>query len=97
MLNYLWAGMILLGIVYAVLTGNVERITDAALDSAGEAISLCITMSGVMAFWMGLMALILAYDNISQKTLTYITSVMCGLLVFTLYNRIVSALREVNK
>ena len=49
------------------------------------------------AFWMGLMALILAYDNISQKTLTYITSVMCGLLVFTLYNRIVSALREVNK
>lgn len=49
------------------------------------------------AFWMGLMALILAYDNISQKTLTYITSVMCGLLVFTLYNRIVLALREVNK
>jgi len=55
MLNYLWAGMILVGIVYAILTGNVASITDAAMDSAGEAISLCITMAGVMALWMGLM------------------------------------------
>lgn len=55
MLNYLWAGMILIGIVYAILTGNVGAVTDAALDSAGEAISLCITMAGVMALWMGLM------------------------------------------
>lgn len=55
MLNYLWAGMILVGIVYAILTGNVECLTDAAMDSAGEAISLCITMAGVMALWMGLM------------------------------------------
>ncbi len=55
MLNYLWAAMILVGIVYAILTGNVEGITDAALDSAGEGISLCITMAGVMALWMGLM------------------------------------------
>lgn len=55
MLNYLWAGMILVGIVYAILTGNVTGITDAALDSAGEGISLCITMAGVMALWMGLM------------------------------------------
>ena len=55
MLNYLWAGMILVGIVYGILTGNVSDITDAALDSAGEGISLCITMAGVMGLWMGLM------------------------------------------
>lgn len=55
MLNYIWAGMILLGIVYAVLTGNIDAVTDAVLDSAGEGISLCITMAGVVAFWMGLM------------------------------------------
>ena len=55
MLNFVWAAMILVGIVYAVLTGNVGALTDAVLDSAGEGISLCITMAGVMAFWMGLM------------------------------------------
>jgi len=55
MLNYIWAVMILVGIVYAVLTGNIGSVTDAILDSAGEGISLCITMAGVVAFWMGLM------------------------------------------
>lgn len=55
MLNYMWAFMILLGVIYAAFTGNMSAVTDAALDSAGEAISLCITMAGVMALWMGLM------------------------------------------
>lgn len=55
MLNYIWAFMILLGIIYGTITGNMESLTNAAMDSAGEAVSLCITMLGVMALWMGLM------------------------------------------
>ena len=55
MLNYIWAFMILLGIVYGTFTGNMEALTNAAMNSAGEAVSLCITMLGVMALWMGLM------------------------------------------
>ena len=55
MLNYIWAFMILIGVVYAALTGNMAAVTDGVLNSAGEAVSLCITMAGVMAFWMGLM------------------------------------------
>ena len=55
MLNFLWAGMIIIGILYGALQGNLTEITNAALDSSKEAISLCITMMGVMAFWMGLM------------------------------------------
>ena len=55
MLNYLWAGMIIIGILYGALQGNLTEVTNAALDSSKEAISLCITMIGVMAFWMGLM------------------------------------------
>ncbi len=55
MLNYIWAFMIMLGVIYAAFTGNMENVTNAALQSAGEAISLCITMAGVVALWMGLM------------------------------------------
>lgn len=55
MLNYIWAFMILLGVIFAACTGHMSEVTNAALDSAGEAISLCITMAGVMALWMGLM------------------------------------------
>ena len=55
MMNYLWAGMILVGVVYAAFTGRLPDVTTAALDSAKEAVTLCITMLGVMSFWMGLM------------------------------------------
>ena len=55
MLNYLWAGMIVVGIIYAAFTGRMPDITDAALDSSREAVTLCITMMGVMSFWVGLM------------------------------------------
>ena len=55
MLNVIWAVMILLAVVYGAITGQMAEVTNAALDSAGEAISLCITMAGVVALWMGLM------------------------------------------
>ena len=55
MLNYLWAGMILVGIVYGAFNGKMPDMTNAALDSAKEAVTLCITMIGVMAFWTGIM------------------------------------------
>lgn len=55
MLNFLWAGMIVLGIICGAFTGKLEAVSNAALDSSKEAVSLCITMIGVIALWMGLM------------------------------------------
>lgn len=55
MLNLLWSAMILIGIIFAAFTGNIPDITDAAIDSSKEAITLCITMMGIMSFWTGLM------------------------------------------
>ena len=55
MLNYLWAGMILIGIVFGAFNGRMQDITNAALDSSKDAVTLCITMIGVMAFWTGIM------------------------------------------
>jgi spore maturation protein A len=55
MLNYLWGGMILLAILVAVFTGNMAALTNAAIESAREAVTLCITMLGVLSMWTGLM------------------------------------------
>lgn len=55
MLNYLWGGMILVGIVVASFTGNIPNVTQAILDSSKEAITLCITMLGIIAMWCGMM------------------------------------------
>ena len=55
MLNYLWAFMVLVGILWGALHGTMSQVTQGMLDSAKEAVSLCITMLGVMALWTGIL------------------------------------------
>ncbi len=60
MLNYIWGGMILLGILVASFTGNMEAVTNETISSSKNAISLLITMFGVISMWSGVM-------NIAEK------------------------------
>lgn len=55
MLNYLWGGMIIAGIIFGVFSGKMPDITNGAFDSAKEAVDLCIVMIGIMSMWSGLM------------------------------------------
>ena len=55
MLNYLWAFMMLVGIIWAAFHGRLDLVTSGALDSARDAVTLCITMLGVMSFWTGIL------------------------------------------
>ena len=68
MLNYIWALMILVGVIYGAMTGRMADITNAALDSASDAVSLCITMIGVMALWVGLMEIARKSGLIAKMT-----------------------------
>lgn len=55
MLNYIWAFMILIGILYGAFTGNISEVSNGFLTSSKEAVTLCITMLGVLGFWSGIM------------------------------------------
>ena len=57
MLNFLWAGMLLLGIVYAAFNGTLPEVTEGCLNGAKEAVELCLSVAGVVAFWNGLMTI----------------------------------------
>ena len=54
-MNYLWGFMILIGVIFAAFNGTLPEVTEAAIGSAKEAVALCITMMGVMSFWVGIM------------------------------------------
>lgn len=55
MLNSLWAFMILIGVTYGAFSGRMAEVTQAAISSSKEAVSLCITLAGVVAMWTGIM------------------------------------------
>lgn len=68
MLNYIWGFMILVGIVIGALMGNMAEITAAVLDSAKEAINLCIIMFGVVGLWTGIMKIAECSGLVAQLT-----------------------------
>ena len=55
MLNALWAGMMAAGIFWAAFHGNMGEVTNGLLDSAKEAVTLGVTMLGIMSFWCGIL------------------------------------------
>ena len=55
MLNYLWGGMFLAGIIYGAFAGTLPQITEGLLSGAKEAVELCLSVAGIVAFWTGLM------------------------------------------
>ena len=55
MSNMLWAGMMLAGILWGAFHGTLPEVTNGALESAKEAVTLCITMLGIMSFWSGIL------------------------------------------
>jgi len=58
MLNYLWLGLILCGVVLGVLTGKTEAVTAATFDAAKASLmTIALPLGAVMALWLGIMRL----------------------------------------
>ena len=55
MLNYIWSGMLFLGILWGAFNGRMAQVTEGALNAAGEAVTLSITMLGIVVFWNGIL------------------------------------------
>lgn len=55
MLNYIWLGLIIVAVVLGGINGKIENVTKAAIDAAGNAVTIAIGLVGVMALWLGIM------------------------------------------
>ncbi len=55
MLNYIWFGIIFLSVIAGIVTGNIDAVTEAAINSAETAVELAIGLIGIMALWLGIM------------------------------------------
>ena len=54
-MTVIWTGMTALSLFCALALGNQGQLAAAALEGAGEAIQLGISMAGVLCLWMGVM------------------------------------------
>lgn len=55
MINYIWAFLIVIGVVVGIATGNADAVSSAAVDGAKDAAMLCIGLIGAYALWLGVL------------------------------------------
>ena len=58
MLNYIWPIFIIISIIYAIFSGNIDSINKGIFESCENAVSLTITFLGTVCFWSGLMEIV---------------------------------------
>lgn len=61
MLNYLWAGMMLISIIFGIANNRLSQITSALMSGAEDAVKMTLSLVGIMSFWTGIM-------NVAQAT-----------------------------
>lgn len=54
-MNYIWAGLLVIGFIVGILNGRLEEVTKAAFSSAGRAVELSIGLLGIICLWSGMM------------------------------------------
>lgn len=52
---WIWTGMAVVSVVCGAVYGRIEAVSAAALEGAGQAVRLCLSMAGMLCLWTGLM------------------------------------------
>ena len=54
-MTWVWTGMVTLSLIFGLTTGNLDAVAAAAMEGAGTAVNLAISMAGVLCLWSGVM------------------------------------------
>ena len=55
MVSYIWFFLIVVGIVYSFLTGNISVINESILTNGADALELMLSIFPVIVLWSGIM------------------------------------------
>lgn len=70
MVNYIWVGMTIIGLIFAAVNGKMQEVNEAIFQSANEAVTLCIGLVSILVFWLGIMRI--AQDSGLLDKLSYL-------------------------
>lgn len=66
MLSAIWVVFLVLALICGAFTGRLDAVTTAVGTGAGEAVTLIISIAGLMCFWSGIMELVQA-SGLAEK------------------------------
>ena len=54
-MNYIWFGLIAIAIIFGLINGKIDAVSDSILSGIKTTIDVSIFIIGIMAFWLGIM------------------------------------------
>lgn len=55
MMKYVFGGLIVLSVIIGFIRGDAAAVSDAAISSCADAVTLCLTLCGIICLWSGIM------------------------------------------
>ncbi len=57
MINIIWLSMMVLSLIFGLINGKVEAVSQALMNASKSGFFLVLNLGGMMIFWMGLVAI----------------------------------------
>lgn len=65
-MTILWTGMVVISVVCGLFTGREAEVAAAALEGAGTAVELCLSIGGMLCLWSGVME-VMRQSGLAEK------------------------------
>ena len=78
MVGYIWAFLILIGIIYSFFTGNISIINDSILTNANKALELILNLMPIIVLWTGILK-IAEVSGLLDKFAAFLRPILCKL------------------
>lgn len=65
-MTIIWTGMVAVSVLCAAATGRGTEVAAAAMQGAADAVELCISITGMMCLWSGVME-VMRQSGLAQK------------------------------
>ena len=78
---WIWTGMVAASVLYGAGNGTIGAVGNAAMEGAGAAVELCLSMAGVMCLWSGIMEVMKAsgmMDGLSRLFRPFLRRLLPG-------------------
>ena len=78
---WIWTGMVAASVLYGAGNGTIGAVGNAAMEGAGAAVELCLSMAGVMCLWSGIMEVMTAsgmMDGLSRLFRPFLRRLLPG-------------------
>ena len=61
-----WVAMVVISLICGLVTGNLPQVSQAAAEGAQSAVTLCLSMAGMLCLWSGVLE-VMSRSGLTQK------------------------------